>query len=266
MNDDPRLKLAGIERARHAIHAAIQIPAAAAHAWARRADDFSHTTLRYDAALGALVGVPLGDAAVRLAVRFSDLSVLVLDDGAVVSSHPAATATLEALKSQVADALAARGLDGDLAWLEHDLPSHPLHEGSAFLQPVRSESDALEAWFQRADSALSRVASTQPAASPVRCWPHHFDTALLIALDEATGEEARSIGVGMSPGDVHLPAPYWYVSPWPAPEGALPPLENGRWHRDGFTAAVLDSRGPEVDTFLDEAVAASRRLLQPSGA
>ncbi|MFK7988068.1 MAG: hypothetical protein AB8I08_18760 [Sandaracinaceae bacterium] len=257
----------GIEHARHAVHAATQIPAAAAHAWATRADDFSHTTLRYVRARGALVGAPLGPSPLRLAVRFSDVSVLLLDErDTVLSSHPFAGRTLDALRSDVAQALSRRGLEGEVPWLEHDLPAHPLYEGAAFGEPLREGNDALEAWFQRADEALARVRDAHPTASPVRCWPHHFDTASLIALDVVGGdrsgsEDARSVGVGMSPGDAHLAAPYWYVSPWPAPESAPPALERGRWHRDGFTAAVLDSRGPEVDAFLTEAIAASLALL-----
>ena len=65
----------------------------------------------------------------------------------------------------------------------------------------------------------------------MRTWPHHYDSATLILLDPAeTGEDARSINVGMSPGDGSYAEPYWYVTPWPPPPEKtilehLPPLE-----------------------------------------
>jgi hypothetical protein len=78
----------------------------------------------------------------------------------------------------------------------------------------------------------------------VRGWPHHFDLAALHVLDpEKDPEEARSVGAGLSPGDESYAEPYFYVSPWPAPEpAALPALPGGaHWHTDGFTSAVLSS-------------------------
>jgi hypothetical protein len=75
----------------------------------------------------------------------------------------------------------------------------------------------------------------------VRCWPHHFDIATLIQIDPPhLGEGARSIGVGMSPGDASYAEPYWYVTPWPYPsQDQLGCLPAGAWNRRGWTGAVL---------------------------
>jgi hypothetical protein len=74
----------------------------------------------------------------------------------------------------------------------------------------------------------------------VRCWPHHFDIAILVGLEEGHAESARSIGIGVSPGDEYYAEPYAYVSPYPRPDvsglPALPP--GGRWHTRDFFAAV----------------------------
>jgi hypothetical protein len=75
----------------------------------------------------------------------------------------------------------------------------------------------------------------------VVCWPHHFDIATLVSLEEGSPANARSIGVGASPGDQYYDQPYFYISPWPRFDGEkLPdPPAPGRWHTEGFFGAVL---------------------------
>ena len=93
---------------------------------------------------------------------------------------------------------------------------------------------------------------------------------MLVSLDEA-GESARSIGVGLSPGDETYAQPYFYVSPWPAPKNpklpALPP--GGHWHTKDFFAAVatadelLAQEDPRAALIavIDAAFEAGRRWL-----
>jgi hypothetical protein len=74
----------------------------------------------------------------------------------------------------------------------------------------------------------------------VRCWPHHFDIAILVGLEQGDPEHARSIGIGLSPGDDYYAQPYVYACPYPKPDTAdlpaLPP--GGRWHTREFFGAV----------------------------
>ena len=55
-----------------------------------------------------------------------------------------------------------------------------------------------------------------------------------VSLDSGKGtvESARTIGVGLSPGDENISEPYFYVTPWPYPPPAkLPKLpEIGAWY------------------------------------
>jgi len=138
-----------------------------------------------------------------------------------------------------------------------------------------SALEELARWFAAANDALhevaARFASMQQAPGPVRCWPHHFDIAVQVSMDEAAGEAARSIGIGVSPGDQHYPQPYAYVSPSPHPDTAslpdLPPP--GRWHTHGFVGAVLTGedilmlgdRRQELVDFLDAAAKIGRAQL-----
>ena len=125
-----------------------------------------------------------------------------------------------------------------------------------------------------ADFLLRELESAASGASEVRCWPHHFDLATLITLS-GSGEEARTVGVGLSPGDDSYREPYYYVTPWPYPRGRLlPELPAGRWHTEGWVGAIL--RGSDLAAapagrpagqvemargFLRAAVQASQALL-----
>jgi hypothetical protein len=91
----------------------------------------------------------------------------------------------------------------------------------------------------------------------------------------AAAEQARTIGVGMVPGDAARPFPYLYVTPWPyPPHPELPPLPaGGQWNTEGWLGAVLE--GPcfmtpgdpaaqvaRATEFLRAAAAACRRLME----
>jgi hypothetical protein len=125
---------------------------------------------------------------------------------------------------------------------------------------------------------LLREIAEGPGFAPVRCWPHHFDIATLELLDGAAADpkHARSVSLGMSPGDASYAEPYWYVNPWPRPEGRpLPALPEGRWHTESwFGAALLGSqlaglpaKAQQLRTqaFLVAALKASRDLLANGG-
>jgi hypothetical protein len=104
-------------------------------------------------------------------------------------------------------------------------------------------------------------------------WPHHFDLASLVTLS-GSGEHATTIGLGFSPGDAGIDEPYFYVTPWPAPEAAtLPALTIGRWNTEGWTGAVLRAsqiigapdgtlRAEMLTTFLAEAHAAAYGVVR----
>jgi hypothetical protein len=65
----------------------------------------------------------------------------------------------------------------------------------------------------------------------------------LTTIDEdKSAEEARSIGIGLSPGDGEYDEPYFYISPWPTPDiqkRILPDVPAGKWHTEGWVGALL---------------------------
>ncbi len=157
----------------------------------------------------------------RSAVRPSPAALVLLDgDGAALAELPLEGRTVDEayawIKAEV-ERLAGRPLEKPLERPGKDFPAHPVGNGAVFSTAGPGFAE-LGRYYADADRVLRAVAERNPGASPVRCWPHHFDIATLILLDisDQAGEDAetaRSIGVGFSPGDGGIPEPYLYVLP-----------------------------------------------------
>jgi len=235
--------------AREQAHWAAQVIAATGETFLSHEPDTSHTSMTWDAALGALMGRTLpGDTACRIAVRVSDLILCQIGPDAVVRAELALAGrrlaeayrwTSEAIRT------ATRGAhDRRLVPPGFDLPEHPLAHGGRFARdPGLAE---LARWYGNADAALRTLSQQARGAGPVLCWPHHFDIASLIELEPGRGGgAARTVGVGLSPGDASIDEPYLYVNHWPATSRqVLPPLAAGGWIRARWVGAAL--RGSEL--------------------
>jgi hypothetical protein len=214
-----------------------------------RADD-SHTSFTWAPALDALVQEPLDG--ITCGIRPRDLTLIVI--GATASKL----------------ALHGRTLDDAFAFLEShfgqmlkrpdvELPDHMVARGGRFDADMAHLAE-LSRYYRDAALVLEDL-------GPVRCWPHHFDIATLIALGAG-----RTIGVGLSPGDATFPEPYYYVTPWPYPDAArLRALKVGRWNTTGWTGAMLtatefacfDEQEAMVRAFIADALAQCREALAP---
>jgi hypothetical protein len=263
--------------ARLQVHWAAQVAASFAHTHIPKEPDFSHTSFeaRVDSGVFRFVTLP-GPAGVRASLRVGDLTLELIDsDGQFVDRLHLHGRTLDEVYAWIAAAVG--GLTGDhtpFVRLDHVLPHHPVASGDPFVYNEIAEFEALERWFGNADALLRHVRDSHDPSLPIRIWPHHLDSAFLLALDpEAGPEEARSVGIGMSPGDASYAQPYLYVNHWPRGVYAqLPGLPAGRWHTVGWIGAVLagdalvaaGNAAAQIDLavrFLDAAVEASLRLL-----
>jgi hypothetical protein len=233
-------------KARTLAHHAVQWTTRAARANLAAQSDDSHSSLTWDAERGALFSQPLlaGGADVRVGLRLAGLALIIMRGSIVLDTYELAGRRDSMVGVWLDSALRALGLKAasDVE-LPYTIPSHPVARGSAYSFSGESESfDELAGWFGAADDMLEemRASIIDAQAGAVLCWPHHFDIATMVTLDAAGGENARSIGVGLSPGDHYYSQPYVYVSPWPhlnaAELPALPPP--GRWHTQGFMGAV----------------------------
>jgi hypothetical protein len=256
-----------LDEARLQAHHAAQVAAAPAATLLPRRDDHENRNLGWSPRHQALLGRPIGR--LRAGLRIADLTWIVLQDGTIAQQQAAGGRSLEdglAWLRQVWVQLG--GEDSHFALPGYELPDHPTGKNQPFGGDAldRADLEALGRWFDAAFDRLQEATETFPGG-PVRTWPHHFDMASLWVL-EGEGESMRSVGMGFSPGDGAIAEPYHYVLPWPVPAAdALPDLPVGRWHTEGFTAAVLTgSEGahhePDARAFLREAVPRARSLAQ----
>lgn len=222
-------------------HWAAQIAAAAAEAHVEKRPDDSQGNLGWSDDYEALMTHDLPGGA-RVGLRLADLTLISITGGQIKAEIPMQGLTLQAGMDQLAEQLSSLGLpERALSAREYDMPEHAVGDRASFAAPTETLSE-LAAWFANAHQLLGAVVLNEPAASPVRCWPHHFDIATLVTFDrDKDPESARSVGIGLSPGDAGYPEPYFYVNPWPYPEpSTLAPLRGaGDWHTSGWVGAVL---------------------------
>ena len=219
--------------AREVAHCAVQWATKAARANLPAAPDDSHSALVWDAGLGALLGAPMARR-VRVGVHLAALELFVAHDGKA-ELHPLQGSTPRAVDDWLDLKLATLGLKGvSSVRLPYEVAPRALENVAGLA--------ALARWFAAAEEVLEEVRARHAAMrpGPVVCWPHHFDIALVVPLGHGAGGPARSIGIGVSPGDGYYAQPYAYVSPYPAPRNPQPPAlpPGGHWHTKDFFGAV----------------------------
>ncbi len=251
--------------ARLQAHWAAQVVAAFGSTHVEKRDDDSHSNLGLTAG-GLLASHAAGG--VRAAIRVRDLTLVLVTAEPSVEELPLSGKTLDAAMSWLGERAGAHlKSPKPLARPTHDLPAHAVGDGAEFDADPKALLE-LAAWYGNADRLIGAVREEHEHASEVRCWPHHFDIATLVSIDPSeTGENARSIGVGMTPGDGGYSEPYFYVTPWPYPKAASPPdLDGGgAWHTEGWFGAVLTaSRLLEAEDPATRAVAFLRSALRES--
>jgi hypothetical protein len=268
-------ELAPLAEARLQAHFAAQWLARAARAFVPPQPDDSHTSLGWDEAFDGLATFPLANG-VRLGLRLRDLTLALLRDGGEgqASSFSLIGSVDREVGERLKELLRAEGLDPARldAPSPYQMPSHVLAEGGAYGGPRIEESLAqIGAWFANANISIAKVGGAIVArgfaASPPRCWPHHFDLAISTSFAIPGGDKTAYIGAGLSPGDHFYNEPYFYLSIYPAPAlsslPALPAL--GHWHDKEFFAAIATARSiaasprPQADTdvFLAAALSAA---------
>jgi hypothetical protein len=230
--------------ARQQVHHAAQLATAFGISYIEKKPDDSHTNLEWIEPDGALASRESNG--VSVALRIDDLTLLI------------GGATFELLGRTMNDAadwirsqLESAGFDATRYTLErhYEIPKHPVADGATF-DAMPHELHELTRWYSNAVPQLERVRMQNRGASDIRCWPHHFDIATLILLDDG-----KTVGAGMVPGDVFYDEPYFYVNANPAPWGTELPQTlkgHGTWHTQEWIGAVLPASRMTTDVTAQE--------------
>jgi hypothetical protein len=270
---DPR----SLGNARLAAHWAAQIIGGVGDALVPAEPDFSHTSMTWSNEMRALCGRP-NPAGSSVVLRLADLSLHVMRAHGQRSFKALEGMTLQRALDWVVNELKdaqSEPLAASPAIPTYEMPDHEVGRGAVFGPPDTARLEDLARWYANAHRLAAFVSANTLGASPVRCWPHHFDIATLVTLDRAgtDPERARSIGFGLSPGDSSYAEPYFYINPWPFPgkrEGHAPLAGGGHWHTEGWFGAVLPASDIEGDgsaqaeqvlVFAKSAMAANRIIL-----
>jgi hypothetical protein len=256
----------GLVEARLRLHHAAQLVAAVGRSLAPAQADDGHTSLEWRRSPRGLVGqdVP-GPVAWRASLWLEELAVVLrVGDTEVGTLGLLGQTRDEAFAWLVTKAKDLGAPAGKLTLAApYSLPDHALARGGAFEALADGSFAELGHWFANGDAVLRGAAEGWARAAAVRVWPHHFDVGSVLPLGTGGGDDAPSLGIGLSPGDESIAEPYFYVTAWPA-RASLPELPaGGHWHREGWTGAVLT--GSEIVAAGDGAAQAATAYAFLSG-
>src|SRR5215831_6743534 len=101
----------------------------------------------------------------------------------------------------LSEQLGARGLDEHAlnAPSPYEMPAHAVSQGADYSPAGLTDALAeLAAWFGNAGLSLGSIQRQMIGrkfpASPVRCWPHHFDLATLTTLPARNADPTGYVG------------------------------------------------------------------------
>jgi hypothetical protein len=259
-------------------HYAAQLASEVGKGWAEEREDDSHSSFVWQG--GALHGAPIAAATpFHAALRIRDLALALEDDGGAPCAVRALAGTsfAEGLAWVRAEAGRLGGPARQAARPAPDLPPHPLAAGARFGVAPAALAE-LARLLAQADTVLRRIARELPDAGSPRCWPHHFDLAILAPLASGPdGTLSASLGLGLAVPEAFAASGYWYASPWSASQAAAfapATLPSGRWVARGAGPPLgvlpldeLASLAPPTAAaalagFLAAAVSSARGLAQ----
>ena len=269
--------------ARLQAHHAVQWVTKAARANLAPQSDDGQSSLLWNKVHAALCCEPLttpSGGALRFGLALDSLRLIALENDAL-SGEFSLEGAIDASAGAWIDSLAlGAGLKPPSpVVLPYALPPHPIAAGGLYAPNAQRDAlAAMASWYGAADELLREIRASLVGVGrrlgPLRCWPHHFDIAVLLTLGEGEPESAAAVGIGMSPGDTYYAEPYFYVSPWPRPTNrTLPQLAApAHWHDKDFLAAIVTASSliaaPDpcmrARRFFDGASAAARELLDAS--
>lgn len=230
--------MSSVDHALQISHQALQLPSLAARANLAALADDSQSNFGWRVEDRSFVSHFMGpEETIQAGLSLARRSLVLLEKGEIISETGLGE---DNLADRFDVALSTNGLaTTQTATLPYDLKEGvSLRRANDFATEFTVLANVFDIGFTTLDAVSSELSAMSIAGA--RCWPHHYDIGMLVTLEEGDPESARSVGMGMSPGDEAIGTPYFYCSPWPPPDSdrlnTLP--QPSRWHTDGFTSAV----------------------------
>ncbi|MGF1529509.1 MAG: hypothetical protein ACFCBW_22415 [Candidatus Competibacterales bacterium] len=244
---DPRQLVETRDQAHHAI----QLPGMVAAAYAPPEEDYSHLNFGWLDAQSAFVSheVPTTKGLVQFGLRLADLTLIIIQGDLIATDYPLHGKSFAEAKAWLLEQIDMLGLDKAKypTGAPGDLPTHPVGSGNPFDAKTHARAMAEFCnYYGNANLVLEALRLSyldiEPGPNAVRMWPHHFDIAVLVTLEEGDPETAKAFGFGFEPGDESCQQPYFYTYPWPRSQrpATLPKLEGlGEWTPPGTWLGTL---------------------------
>ncbi len=266
--------------ARLQLHYAVQLPMRTGKAILPKQPDYSHTSLDFLFDKQAFACHPLNEAGLVVGVMLPTLTLYCFHGEGEAGGHESFYPLDGKNLAQAGDWLKAHLTEHGFDVSKFDkggfpLPAHPIADGANFDASNQLALQMVGAWFSNANmaiqNAVQKYSHITPGPAPVTCWPHHFDLASLISFEGGDPEHAKSVGVGLSPGDESYNQPYFYTNPWPANQDMDFPelMAPGGWHTDGFISAIataekiiaINADQKMIEAYLDDVIGKAVRLI-----
>ncbi len=231
-----------LNETRKSLHQAVQLVAAVPRNLLPPDPSDTSASLTWNTEFSCMESVSIGSDDIRIGLIFSELKLVVIKKSNPVSELMLVGKSVEEGLIWLRESLSSLDLNGSAVNLELPYEIEP-YDYSAPLNCSKEALKALGALYGNTDNILRSVSEGENDVSEIRCWPHHFDLAMLLRLErDSNAETLRSIGIGLSPGDELIEEPYVYVNHWPHLEKEKlvnHPLIGGHWVTDGWTGATL---------------------------
>jgi len=238
-----------LAESRKQLHYAIFSLQALAGAYAPFQEDWSHISFHWNGERGAFLSgqIPGKKDPVLFGLVLETPSVLQLDASGkkILRELPLEGIGLGRLQDWLRESVREMGLDSKTLdfTLSKEMPPHELAQGKPFrFESLHKALQELKRAYSNGYLFLHQIHEENSQFMQVRCWPHHFDLAVLFEFKEpGESKPQKTLGMGLSPGDSFYETPYYYVTPWPFPmDLTLPPLPSGgKWRLDDWQGAVL---------------------------
>ena len=237
-------------------HLASQYLATANKSFVPHKNDDSHTNLGFDIEKLTLTTHPLSPDGTYLGFNYdtfalewhspSDTAVLALDG----HRH---NEVVQWLAQQAKEDL-GQAYTYDL---HYELP-YPISDDYLFQKKGTEDLARLSQLRILAQQSLEQLTQIYQLDSPIRIWPHHFDTGGYALLPN-TG---LHLGFGLAIPDSLCPSHYFYLSAYQnnsmVSTNGFTALQKGTWLNEGFKGAILDTGNvvsEAVISFYKEAIA-----------